>query len=190
MDKKDEKRLIELLKEVKEIRKNSLSEGCYYCDMKDICKPLQNRKLPEHWSFPNNSARWRAEKWENYWYVDDCGVVVETTEGYFKSDDYRYNTHNYFRTKEEAEKYAKVLETEMLLRKFADENNPKIVDWNNMDEEKWYMSYKYGEHDIAIYVMYLVRDPRTIYFNSKEIAQEAIEKIGKDRLIEYLTYEW
>ena len=32
--------------------------------------------------------------------------------------------------------------------------------------------------------------PRQVWFSSMDIAQDAIKEIGKDRIAEYLTYEW
>ena len=167
---------------------------CEKCELDDYCRiAFEKGTLPFEWKLPDENKRWRAEKYEKYWYVNYCGVCgvgAETTEAHLKSDDYNYYSHNYFRTEEEAKEYARVLETEMLLKKFADEHNYKTVDWGNMEEEKWYMSYKYDERDIAFYLMYLARDPNTVYFNSRNLAREAVKTIGRDRVIEYLTYEW
>lgn len=164
---------------------------CEKCELDDCCRiAFEKGTLPFEWKMPDENKRWRAEKYENYWYVDDRGVAMETTDNRFNGDNYHYTSHNYFRTEEEAKEYAKVLETEMLLRQFADENNYKAINWNDDEEPKYHMSYKYDNHSIAIYVDYLSCDTRTVYFNSKRIAQQAIETIGKDRLIDYLTYKW
>lgn len=166
-------------------------KDCDKCVLDDYCRIfIDNTKLPFKWKMPDKNKRWRAKKFENYWLVNTCRAVTETTENNLPSDDYCYNTHNYFRTKKEAEKYAKVLETEMRLKKFADEHNYKAVDWNNMAEDKWHLAYKYDTHEIGVYVTYLTPTPNTVYFNSSHIAREAIETIGEDRLVEYLTYEW
>lgn len=168
------------------------NKECKKCELDDCCRiAFEKATLPFEWKLPDENKRWRAEKNGEYWYVNQFGVaIISREEGGSMYDDTLYYSHNYFRTKEEAEKYAKVLETEMLLRQFADEHNYKTVDWGNMEEEKWYMSYKYDERDIAFYLMYLARDPNTVYFNSRNLAREAVKTIGRDRVIEYLTYEW
>lgn len=136
--------------------------------------------------------RWRANRYENYWYVTDYGIAI--TEEDIRTansaiDNYRYDTHNYFQTEEEARKYASVLETEQQLRKFADKHNDKI-DWEDIDQDKWCLGYSYRALKTMTAVAMYTRGARTIYFSSQEIAKQAIDEIGIDKIKEYLTYEW
>lgn len=138
-----------------------------------------------------NKKRWRAEKGENYWTVLDYRrVKVDVDFGADSSgDSFRYDTHNYFQTEDEARRYAKVLETERQLKKFADEHNDKI-DWTNINQTKWSLYYSYGGYEVGIAVRCVTKDARVIYFSSKEIAEQAINTIGEEKIKEYLTYEW
>ena len=61
----------------------------------------------------NCSKRWRANKKGVYWFVDDAGGIMSLSEINSYYDNFRYYFHNYFRTQEEAETYAHVLESEM-----------------------------------------------------------------------------
>ena len=137
--------------------------------------------------------RWRANRGGDYWYVSDCGIVI--TEEDIRSansaiDNYRYDTHNYFQTEEEARKYASVLKTERQLKKFADEHNDKI-DWNDNNSVKYYLGYHYDVvYSTGVDACWIIREPRVIYFSSEKIAEQAIDAIGKDKIKEYLTYEW
>lgn len=139
----------------------------------------------------STNKRWRAEKGENYWTVSDYRrVKVDVDFGADSSgDSFRYDTHNYFQTEEEARKYAKVLETERQLTKFADEYNGEI-DWGNNNSAKRYLCYNYITQSIFIDSAWAIREPRVIYFSSKKIAKQAIDEIGEEELKEYLTYEW
>lgn len=139
-----------------------------------------------------NSKRWRANRYENYWYVSDCGIVI--TEEDIRSansaiDNYRYDTHNYFQTEEKARKYASVLKTERQLKNFADEHNDKI-DWSDDKEFKYSLFYNCITNGTAIANVSALRDARLIYFSSEEIARQAIDEIGEEKIKEYLTYEW
>lgn len=134
------------------------------------------------------NKRWRAKLLGRYWYITDyCSANL----GYAgsKSDGFHYDTHNYFRTEDEAQKYAKVLETERQLRKFADEHNDKI-DWEDIDQDKWCLGYSYRALKTMTAVAMYTREARTIYFSSQEIAKQAIDEIGEEEIKEYLTYEW
>lgn len=130
--------------------------------------------------------RWREDLYnDKYFFLNSCNSIECTFERNKKPDDFRYYNHNYFKTKEEAETYARVLETEMLLKKYADEHNGKFGDF------KYYFFWSGTTNWVRIdsVTSYAYR-PRTIFFSSKEIIADAIKEIGGDRIKEYLTYEW
>lgn len=137
------------------------------------------------------NKRWRAEDDCTYWFVGANGKLSWSYEYNRESDDFRYDTHNYFQTEydDKAQKYAKVLETERQLRRFADEHNGEIG-WSNNNSAKRYLSYNYSTQSICTRSVWTLKEPRVIYFSSKEIAQQAIDTIGEDKIKEYLTYEW
>lgn len=136
--------------------------------------------------------RWRANRYENYWYVTDCGIAITEEDirtANSATDNYRYDTHNYFQTEEEAQEYARVLETERQLKRFADEHNDKI-DWEDFKQDKWYLYYSYRDLKISAAVAMYTKEARVIYFSSEEIARQAIDEIGEEKIKEYLIYEW
>lgn len=129
--------------------------------------------------------RWRADITSHYWYVNSFNIACKDYEGKKSVDDFRYYSHNYFRTEEEAETYARVLETEMLLKKYADEHNEKFYSW------KWYICTSGDGYHLTVDDMFAdYSSSRRICFFSKDIAKNAIEEIGEERIKEYLTYEW
>ncbi len=135
------------------------------------------------------NKRWRSKDGDMYWFVDSNGGLTWSYECNRDVDNFHYDTHNYFQTEEEAQKYANVLETERQLKKFADEHNNKI-DWANINQEKWYLYYSYSCYKVGISSHYWTKKSRVIYFSSEEIAEQAIDTIGTDKIKEYLTYEW
>lgn len=138
-----------------------------------------------------NKKRWRAEKGENYWTVSDYRrVKVDVDFGTDSSgDSFRYDNHNYFQTEEEARRYAKVLETERQLKRFADEHN-NVIDWSEINRKNCSLCYNYIRCEVVIVRSCMIKDARVIYFSSKEIAEQAINTIGEEKIKEYLTYEW
>lgn len=135
------------------------------------------------------NKRWRAEDGHTYWFVESNGTPSWLYECNKDRDNFRYDTHNYFQTEDEAQKYAKVLEVERQLMKFADEHND-VIDWTNINQEKYYLCYSYSDHRVIIADRHWTKDSRTIYFSSEKIAKQAIDEIGTDKIKEYLTYEW
>lgn len=136
---------------------------------------------------PVKKERWRAESCEGYWYVSDCGKVNLVNECEMDSDNYRYNSYNYFKTKEAAEKYAKVLNTQAKIREVAEDNEP--MDWDDTSQMKYYITYNFFIKKIDVYSVSSIKGGN-IYFSSRELAERAISVIGEDALIEYFTYEW
>ena len=138
------------------------------------------------------NKRWRAEDDCTYWFVGANGKLSWSYEYNRESDDFRYDTHNYFKSEnddDEAQRYAKVLETERQLKRFADEHNDKI-DWTNINQKNCSLCYNYIRCEVVIIRSCMIKDARVIYFSSEEIARQVIDEIGEDKIKEYLTYEW
>lgn len=127
---------------------------------------------------------------EEYWCVSDGGVVDIADWEDNDEDNFCYSQGNCFATKEEAELYKRVLDTESKLRQYAIEHNEGAIDWDNTGQEKCNMvlDARFDAPDIRY--SYVGQCPRTIYFTSAEIAKAAIEAIGKEAVMEYLRYAW
>lgn len=135
------------------------------------------------------NKRWRSKNGDVYWLVGSNGKPDWSYELNRDSDSFRYETHNYFQTEEEAQRYAKVLETERQLKKFADEHND-VIDWSDINQHKWNLCYYYSRYEVSPIRCCGVKESRTIYFSSEEIAQQAMDEIGEEKIKDYLTYEW
>lgn len=130
------------------------------------------------------NKRWRADYDEKYYFVNTINEVIDARERNDNISFFRYYSHNYFRTEEEAETYARVLETEMLLKKYADEHNGEFSYFKCCTTIRQY------EEPSVICVLIDRCSGRNIWFSTEEITQNAINEIGKERIKEYLTYEW
>ena len=136
----------------------------------------------------SNNKRWRGNLDEKYYRVDTFNQVSPLEDINSDYDTWLYDSHNYFKTREDAKKYARVLETEMLLRKYADKHNEDMP-WDGRCGH-YFFYYNVGSNVICTDCYTFSKEAREIYFSSKEIARAAIEEIGKERIEEYLTYEW
>lgn len=136
----------------------------------------------------SNNKRWRGNLHEKYYRVDTFNQVSSLQDINNDYDTWLYNSHNYFETAEEAEKYARVLETEMLLRKYADKHNEDMP-WDGRCRH-YFFYYNVPSNVVCIDYYTCSKEAREIYFSSREIAKAAIEKIGEERIKEYLAYEW
>ena len=103
-------------------------------------------------------------------------------------DEGRYDTGNYYSDKTIAENNARADRLQRCLRQWQAQNDEPISveDWNNESKKKWFVAYSYGAEKLYADYYYIMRLPNTIYFATKEKAEEAIE-VFKDELLWYFT---
>lgn len=116
-----------------------------------------------------------------YYYIGQDGKVQEDIEMSTPFDNDLYKIGNYCANKKLLKKRAA---EETLLRKmwrFSLTHDGDKIDWNNGDTQKWYLAL-HPEKNIVIFYTYIFREPGVIYFNSKEVAEEAKKEFGKEFL--------
>ena len=136
------------------------------------------------------NKRWRAEKNDKYYYINDCGSVFASRETRDYVDEYRFKTRNYFKTEEEALEYKQVMITYYNLMDLAEElNNGRKIDWNDGSQCKYSIYYNYENDILQRTCSFRWKDLGQIYCLDKNFKEKAIEKIGEDRLKKLFTYE-
>lgn len=139
-------------------------------------------------------AMWNKEKTgyervgdsEIYYWVDNDGLVGSSYKQNLPDDDFRYDTANYYSSKDIAENNARADQLMRQLRRFAVENRKDNTDWNNEERSKYYISYNCSEKKIKVSAAFNLRAFGDIYFDSEEVAKKAIEEFN-DELIWYFT---
>ena len=113
-----------------------------------------------------------------YWFInDECEAYCTVYENH-SIDRHRQSIGNFFQTKEQAEFAVEKLKVEAELRKFS-------------------RPFKYGENCTEFYydhefggVMFCTltasQTQGAIYFESKEVAQQAISTVGEERIKKYI----
>lgn len=133
--------------------------------------------------------RERVKAGDIFFFVDRSNCIDSCVDSRAARSNYCYDTHNYFKTREEAKEYAEVLGIKRQLMKFADEHNDKI-DWEDIDQFGYIIYWNPCLNDIRICKDGFKTAPEIIYFSSVDIAQQAIDEIGKENIIKYLTYNY
>lgn len=139
-------------------------------ELVDLIKNHANNSL-------NNSFE-RQTKGTNYYYIGNEGVVHKTTELEMPVDNNRYEIGSYC-TNEELLK--KRVAEENLFRKmwrFSLTHGGDKIDWSTNRNVKWYLVLDI-ENKVSISNTYF-RQAGVIYFNSKEVAEEARELFEKE----------
>ena len=122
---------------------------------------------------------------KKHYFVNTIDLVIED-ENTVLFDQNRYDVGNYYSDKTIAENNARADRLLRCLRQWQAQNDEPISveDWNNESKKKWFIIYSSEEMYAEYY--YIMRLPNTIYFTTKEKAEEAIE-VFKDELIWYFT---
>lgn len=131
---------------------------------------------------------WKPEYGDWYWYISSDGQVDNCEWVNGPIDLGRYSMGNCFRTKEEARIAREKQKVETELQRYADEHN-------DLDREEWdgiNIHYRIGydstNDGLATASSIVIRRMGDIYFTSKEIAEDAANKVGAKRIMKYLFH--
>ena len=128
----------------------------------------------------------RVAKYNYYYYVASDGVAEERIEKRDESDLALYIAANYYSSKELAENNARADKLMRQLRRFAVEHREYEINWNDRTQLKWYVLYDYNNNELYASSSHVCSVLGITYFNSKEVAQAAIETFHNE-LIWYFT---
>lgn len=162
-----------------------IGNNMYYADKLIASNISVDNALANDWEVvveKNKIKVWKPSLGDLYYYINSNGDIKLSY----------YNTRsidkrcigNYFKTDEEAEHMVEKLKVIKELQDFAIENRDEEIDWYDKEQDKWEISYKDSNVE-PICNNYYRAQAFNIYFASKEIAQEAIKKIGEDRIKKY-----
>lgn len=124
---------------------------------------------------PEAPKLWRAGSWGGYFFIDSDGRIEEDLHNGFGIHDDRFETGNYFKTREQAERYAKKEKARRLLQQYADQvNGDWEPDWRSSTQGKYYIFYNYKnkQHYVCCEHVY---NSGLSYFKTEELALQAIE---------------
>lgn len=127
---------------------------------------------------------WDLTEEDMYYYINTCGEIEST---YYDDDEFMDGSiveiGNGFLTEEEAEFEVERRKCEAILLKYGSRDIISIGDKNTL---KYFIRYKNSEEYFLISSIYDLQTQGTIYFESEEMAQKAIEETGEYRLKKYV----
>lgn len=126
-----------------------------------------------------------------YCTVEGTGRVHTACDANTTFDNKNFDTANYYSDKKLAEANARADSLMRQLRRFAAENGgiPSVEDWEPSETpaRKFEINYNYdGGSALDVYVMRSTRVVGSVYFNTREACEKAIE-LYRDELIWYFT---
>lgn len=129
--------------------------------------------------------KWKPKSYEEYWFVSDDGEIYCSVWTNTHQNRWRYSTGNVFKTEQEAVEHKKKIEFQAKFKNYVEERNEEL-DWENDNQEKWFMYYSfcYGKIDFAAH--FTSKCQGAIYAFSEQILRDAIEEIGENNVIKYV----
>lgn len=140
-------------------------------------------ELKEELNKPENKV-FKPQLGEGYYYLTECGGVGYNVWGFGTYDINRYSIGNCYETDKEVYFEIERLKVIAELKRFAKEHN-KPINWNNIRQAKYYISYRNDGQYVAAYFFTDIVKQNNIYFSSKELAEKAVKEIGEDRIKKY-----
>ena len=130
----------------------------------------------------------RVDEDESYFVDDTINDGHEVLGGGALVNNLYYNNGNYYNDETIVENNGRADRLLRCLRQWQAQNDKviSVEDWNNESKKKWFIIYSYSSEEMYAEYYYIMRLPNTIYFATKEKAEEAIE-VFKDELIWYFT---
>ena len=157
-------------------------------DLTEQISSLKEELLKKVFEEDKNASfkRWRAEKGEGYYYLDDFGDIASKGDEYDIFDNQRYNIGNYFKTQKKTEFCKQQALYLQQYKDFIGEDIPTKEDWKDDSKAKYYACYAHHDNflDISLSVVYEIQG--VIYSNSKEKIEKFIKKIGEDNFKKYI----
>lgn len=132
----------------------------------------------------------RAPYGKSYYYIDDYGRVDDTTEVGHEMDDKYYSNVNYFQNRSTAWQVALCQLLNRKLLKFTYDNNcVDTVEWEDGNVH-WFIYYNCDAKEYQAAVTSVVHQFSTVYFSTKEAAEQAIDEVVKPFMKEYPDFVW
>lgn len=132
--------------------------------------------------------RWEPREGENYWYINGINSVADTCFIPSNNDIKRFNNHNCFKTKEQAEADAEKILIRRRLEYIARRlNKGEKVKWNG-DMRNYSINFDHTTGKLTQdYNLFCQR--ADVYCLDENFLQVAIQEIGEERLKKYLRGE-
>lgn len=131
---------------------------------------------------PESYGRNRVARWDvYYYYITGNGKIEHITDDRHSTDNYKFNTGNYYYTEAEAIKARdRQLAYMRIVDKLAELNKGWVPDWSNVKYDKFSINYSHCDTAFNIGVVGSVQlNPNELY-GTKEACQWVIDNMQDD----------
>lgn len=140
---------------------------------------LELQKQIEEFKKPKPYKRWRAEKGRIYYAIISDWNITDFIELNYKTDDYKYNIWNYYKTKKEAEN---VIDLQLAIVRVNDRIKELNEWWEHNNEwDRYYIYYRVNNYDVDYISTYWYIRPYILNLcKTREIAKQIINEMKDD----------
>ncbi len=131
----------------------------------------------------NQGKVWKPKKTENYFLINVNKAISDYTWGDSLFDNHIYELGNCFKTKSEAETMLEKIQIYTQLKRLAEEINTESIDWQNREQEKYYICYKTKLNRIEQFNAGSQQDIGQIYSTNDDFLKYAFCRIGEENLL-------
>lgn len=128
-------------------------------------------------------------KGEFYYMIDYDGELLVPKDVFSGINDKSFAVGNYCTNKDILQQRAWHETLDRLLWRFSCKNGGLDIDWDNLSQTKYQITYQEDSGDFKVCEMHYTHATGT-YFISKEIAKRAITEIIHPFLAEYPNFRW
>lgn len=127
---------------------------------------------------------------ETYWFIKATNTIASLHDYNRDFDNALYNNVNHFNDYNIAEQVALHQLLYRKLLKYAYENDAVVNDWNDLDSKKYLIVKSIDDNKFHIDWNHRIKHVCSIYFNTKEVAEQAIENVVKPFMKEHPHFVW
>ena len=141
-------------------------------------------------TFKSGVGRQMPENGDIYYFIG--GVRASVFENKWTNDSYdqqRFNSYNYFKTEEEAQREIDRRLIKAKLNEIANRlNDDQVIDWNNR-QHKYYLILDSEESSLHLSFSFIDKIEGVTYCLSEDFLEVAADEIGEECLVKYIKGE-
>lgn len=136
---------------------------------------------------PSKESRvWKPKKIDQYYYINDFTDVCTDTWQEAGADYKRFEIGNVYKTREEACFALERAKVKAELKRYAlEHNDPEKEAWD-LKNRHFGLTLKHDTKDIGQTDLRIFQDESATCFTSAPIARDAIEVVGRERILKYI----
>lgn len=149
-------------------------------DGKEYDISLTNEQMSEVTRFKRKTGFERMTDGKCFWIVDSFGKLTEYVEALEGYEIKEYNIANYYSDRSLADWCNRFDTLNRRMRRWAAEYNSKPIDWQDTEQDKWYVGYNTVTNKLDINCTYKFCVVGIVYFDSYGIAVDACNEFGNE----------